>query len=203
MTQKDPSTERPAEAGVSETESHNNAGAKNLGDLLGLESAPPEEAPEVDVPSRTSSSGSSEGGRDPLSRGSSDKPEERHDRNETNNEFYAESQSEERVPPTWTAAEPTFTYRPTGTGPALWMMEPERYSWVLESFRNVKSKIIALRENQDQQIFLVTGPERMIGVSTVTFNLSLALSWDLIDRRILLVDANITTPSLHDFLVVR
>ena len=81
--------------------------------------------------------------------------------------------------------------------PLLWLLYPERYPQVAESFRSLMNKVIALKENEKLKIFLMTGPHENAGVSTITFNLALALAFDLIDKQVLIVDTNISKPSLH------
>jgi protein-tyrosine kinase len=81
--------------------------------------------------------------------------------------------------------------------PVLWMLEPQKYPRVLESFRLLENKAIALRQKENFKTFLLTGSEEKVGVSTVTFNLGLVMSLSLADQRILLVDANLSNPSLH------
>ena len=46
-------------------------------------------------------------------------------------------------------------------------------------------------------MFLFTGSDPGVGVSTVAFNLALVMSLDMADHKILLIDANLTRPSLH------
>jgi len=81
--------------------------------------------------------------------------------------------------------------------PVLWMLFPEKYPDVTQSFRSMLNKISAFNENDKCKIFLMTGAHEKAGVSTITFNLSLALAFDLVEKRILLVDINISNPSLH------
>ncbi|MCW5198139.1 CpsD/CapB family tyrosine-protein kinase [Desulfobulbus sp. F3] len=55
-----------------------------------------------------------------------------------------------------------------------------------------------IRHNEKKKIvFLLTGAGRKTGVSTVAFNLALMCGWDMPERRILLIDANMNFPSLH------
>ncbi|MDM8554715.1 CpsD/CapB family tyrosine-protein kinase [Desulfococcaceae bacterium HSG7] len=83
--------------------------------------------------------------------------------------------------------------------PILWLLYPELYPHVVEVFRHLKTKIAALESKRNKQLktLLITGPHEKCGVSTVAFNLALTLSFDMIDKQILLVDINISAPSLH------
>lgn len=85
---------------------------------------------------------------------------------------------------------------PPKKGPELWMLTPQRFQFALESFRTLKNKMTALKENEDLNVFLITGAADKVGTSMVTFNLGLILSFDLADKRILIVDANMANPSL-------
>jgi capsular exopolysaccharide synthesis family protein len=81
--------------------------------------------------------------------------------------------------------------------PFLWLLYPELYPHVVEVFRYLKTKISASEGDKKLKTFLITGPHENCGVSTVAFNLALTLSFDMIDKQILLVDTNTSTPSLH------
>jgi len=85
-----------------------------------------------------------------------------------------------------------------GEKPAMWMLSPQKFPSVLESFRTLKNKIAALKEKEGLNVFLVSGADEVVGTSTVTFNLGLTLSFDLTDQRILIVDSNLNNPSLHN-----
>lgn len=80
--------------------------------------------------------------------------------------------------------------------PVLWMLTPNKFPFALESFRALKNKVTALKENENLSIFLITGASRKVGGSTVTFNLAITLGMDLSEKRLLLVDANLEHPSL-------
>jgi len=82
--------------------------------------------------------------------------------------------------------------------PFLWLLYPELYPHVVEVFRYLKTKIAASEEDNKLKTFLITGPHEKCGVSTIAFNLALTLSFDMIDKRILLIDTNLSTPSLHN-----
>ncbi len=81
--------------------------------------------------------------------------------------------------------------------PALWMREPEKHPDIMENFRTLGGKIAAMNEKNGFRVFLLTGSEEKVGVSTVTFNLGLMMGWDMPDRRILIADANMDRPVLH------
>jgi len=87
--------------------------------------------------------------------------------------------------------------KPKKGEPALWLLDPVKYPHVIETFRSIMNKIIALKEAKKYTVFQITSPHEGAGVSTITFNLALALAFDLTDKRILLVDTNIFKPSLH------
>ena len=79
----------------------------------------------------------------------------------------------------------------------LWMDAPDRYPPVLESLRLIKNTFLKLKDEEGDKVFLLTGSDRKVGVSTLATNLGLVLARDLLDQHILLVDANISNPSLH------
>ena len=86
----------------------------------------------------------------------------------------------------------------------LWMDNPDRFIGVMENLRLVKNKIAAPGHNnsgKDVQLrtFMFTGAGRRVGTSTLLANLGVVFARDLIDRRMLLVDANVASPSVHQF----
>ena len=81
--------------------------------------------------------------------------------------------------------------------PQIWVSEPEKYPQVIESLRVLENKIVRFNEEERLQVFLLTGTERKTGVSSIAFNLSLLCGWDMPERRILMIDANMSHPSLH------
>lgn len=81
--------------------------------------------------------------------------------------------------------------------PHLWMLYPTNYPWILENFRTFANKIVLFTDTKKIKIFLITGTGSKVGTSTVAFNLALMLGWEMPGRRILLVDTNIDSPSLH------
>ena len=93
---------------------------------------------------------------------------------------------------------PGNTYVPAaGNGVPLWMNTPKLYPGVLESYRTLKTNLRLSGPSRESKIILFTGPDRHAGTSTAASNLALILAWDFIDQRILLLDANMATPSLQ------
>ena len=84
-----------------------------------------------------------------------------------------------------------------GKDPKMWLLEPAKYPQVLEIFRVVKNSLVRLKKTDNLKVFLITGAEKKVGISTVTYNLGLVLAGDLSDHRVLLVDTNLANPSLH------
>jgi capsular exopolysaccharide synthesis family protein len=82
--------------------------------------------------------------------------------------------------------------------PKLWLWNPADFQNVLENFRSLKSQIVNVHQTQDLKTFLFTGAEKGAGSSVMAFNFALALAWDLIEKKILLIDANLSDPRLHD-----
>lgn len=78
--------------------------------------------------------------------------------------------------------------------PKLWVKYPDIYPDIVSIFRKIKNKIIKC---DDKVLFILTGSDRQVGVSTIAFNLSLVCGFDMPDLRILLIDANVLNPSLH------
>ncbi|HLD46438.1 MAG TPA: hypothetical protein VJA64_01345, partial [Desulfobaccales bacterium] len=89
------------------------------------------------------------------------------------------------------------TSRPHAEGVPLWMAEPQRYPEILESFRSLKAHLQFLAKSSQHLAIQFSGANRHNGSSTTASNLALVLAWDLVDRRILLVDGNRTDPSAH------
>ena len=77
------------------------------------------------------------------------------------------------------------------------MAEPQRYPELLESFRTLKAHLLFLGKSHPRMVIQLTGANRHAGVSTTASNLALVLAWDLLDQRILLVDANLANPAVH------
>lgn len=96
------------------------------------------------------------------------------------------------------AAPPARSTKPPSAAGAFWLHTPlQQDQQVLEAFRNLKNKLVSFRSREQFRTFLLTGTESGVGVSTVVGNLALVLGMDLSDQRILLVDANLSVPSLH------
>ena len=81
--------------------------------------------------------------------------------------------------------------------PALWMVDPERYSTIVEAFRRLANKIALISDTQKMKVFLMTGSDSQVGTSTILFNTALMMGRSMLDRKILLVDTNIDRPSVH------
>ncbi len=86
----------------------------------------------------------------------------------------------------------------TDTTPRLWMTKPSFYQEVNQAFSILKNKIIRLKDKEKKSTFLLTGIERKTGTSTIAFNLSITCSRDLPEFRIVLIDTNLSHPSLHN-----
>jgi polysaccharide biosynthesis transport protein len=85
-------------------------------------------------------------------------------------------------------------------GVPLWMTEPRRYPGLLDSFRTLKNFLHSREESANLKVVQFTAADQNAGTSTIACNLALVLAWDLSDHRILLVDANLANPSLHQAL---
>ena len=81
--------------------------------------------------------------------------------------------------------------------PALWMVDPERYSRIVEVFRSLANKLAFLRDKNKQKVFLMTGSDSKVGTSTILFNTGLMMGRSMLDRKILIVDTNLDRPALH------
>ncbi len=92
---------------------------------------------------------------------------------------------------------PSLPYRPGKSDVPLWMAEPRSYPELLESFRTLKTHIQFSKKYRPMAIIQVTGANRLAGASTTACNLALELACDLLDDRILLVDANLANPAVH------
>lgn len=106
---------------------------------------------------------------------------------------------------------PIFSQLPVGPGGfaqtgrggvPLWMAEPKRYPGLLDSFRKLKNYLHFQEKSQEMKVVQFTGADRNAGASTIACNLALVLAWDLFDHRILLVDANLSSPAVHQALGV-
>jgi Mrp family chromosome partitioning ATPase len=161
------------------SESKKDKKPKDLGDLVGLDPAPHQSFP------------------DPESSPQELPPEEIEEIEDLGNLGRTMSPQVSWRDDSRTVPKLKSAHHPSKNAPVLWMLEPQRYPQVLESFRLLQNKAIKLKEKEDLITFLLTGSEEKVGVSTVTFNLGLVMSLSLADQRILLVDANLSNPSLH------
>ncbi len=106
-------------------------------------------------------------------------------------------------------AEPSFSLEPAARsgaatsdfpvrkGPRLFMAEPDLYPAMREDLRSCRNRLAALHQESGHKMFLFTGPAPGGGVSTVVFNLALVMAQDLTGSNFLLIDANLSRPSLH------
>lgn len=103
-----------------------------------------------------------------------------------------------RPPLTWRP--PRAKRHPTrqwgGDTPVLWMLDPESQPGLTENFRAIKSTLVNLMQKEGLSAFVMTGPDRKVGVSVMVFNTALVLAWDLADKRTLIIDANLTWPAV-------
>jgi Mrp family chromosome partitioning ATPase len=173
------------------SESKNDTNSKDLGDLMGLDRAPdqslsdlessPQELPPEEIEEIEDSAGLT--GPSPAKKGARPRT-------------MAHSASR-RTHDSRTVLKQKAVRHRSKEAPVLWMLEPQKYPRVLESFRLLENKAITFKEKGNLKTFLLTGSEEKVGVSTVTFNLGLVMSLSLADQRILLIDANLSNPSLH------
>ncbi len=101
-------------------------------------------------------------------------------------------------PPAPVVQQPSCPLISTGEeGPRLFMTDPNCHFGIREGLWGAKSKLAAQKKEHGHQAFLFTGPDPGVGVSTVTFNLALVMAQDMADNKILIIDANLSRPSLH------
>lgn len=81
--------------------------------------------------------------------------------------------------------------------PRFWMADHQNHKKLLSSFQDLKHNILNVNRSADLKTIAFSGTDAGAGTSTLSYNLAMVLSWDLLDRKILLVDANIDRPSLH------
>jgi capsular exopolysaccharide synthesis family protein len=77
------------------------------------------------------------------------------------------------------------------------MIQPDQFQGVREALRELKEQLIFFKTRDGKSIFTFFAPHRRTGVSTVVFNLGLLMAQDLIDQKILIVDANRRNPALQ------
>ena len=94
------------------------------------------------------------------------------------------------------AAAPTGIQREK-KGPRLFMAEPGRHPAMEDNLKGCLAGLEARQRKYGHKLFLFTGPDPGSGVSTVVSNLALVMARELPKSNILLVDANISRPSLH------
>jgi len=87
---------------------------------------------------------------------------------------------------------------PPAPGPPLWLRTLDEQPSLVDKFRHVKHHLNVLREASGQKVFAFTAPKSGAGVSSLASNVSLVMAWDFLDQRILLVDAHLERPSLHE-----
>ncbi len=80
--------------------------------------------------------------------------------------------------------------------PILWMADEKRYFHIAEAFRSLVNKISFISYSSKKKVFLMTGSDSKVGTSTILFNTGLMMG-RILDRKILIVDANIYHPSLQ------
>lgn len=80
--------------------------------------------------------------------------------------------------------------------PPLWLRTIHDQPALTDKFRHIKHHLNALKTTEGMKIFAFTAPHGKAGVSTLTSNLGLVMSYDFLDQRILLVDAHLGLPSL-------
>lgn len=66
---------------------------------------------------------------------------------------------------------------------------------VAESFRQVRTAILAAVQSSGQRVFMIAGPQPDSGVTSVVNNLALSLAHD--NRKVLVIDANFRRPAIH------
>jgi hypothetical protein len=156
-------------------ESQNDAKSKDLGDLVGLDPAPQQKLPNHEASPQELPPEEIEEIEDLASHVGLGPAEKR---DETGSAFYPEDRRKTAPHPasgthdSRTIFKQATVRHPPEGAPALWMLEPQRYPRVLESFRLLKNKAIGFREKEDLKTFLLTGSEEKVGVSTVAFNLT-------------------------------
>lgn len=84
--------------------------------------------------------------------------------------------------------------------PVLLVKKPDIYPDIISIFRKIKNEVIRCN---NKVLFILTGTDRQVGVSTIVFNLSWICGWDIPESRILLIDANMLNPSLHKSFYIK
>ncbi len=173
--------------------------ANKLGDLLNLADSPPKRSPNLESKSAQDKRGAKKRSSDLASAvglGLSDASvQDKRDNYKKNSPKASVSSPKKR--PKQIVKKSKKRLSQSKNAPMLWLLFPELYPSVTESFRYLKSKTFVLERRKSLKTLMVTGPQQKVGVSTIAFNLALILAFDMIDRRILLVDTNLSNPSLH------
>lgn len=81
--------------------------------------------------------------------------------------------------------------------PILWMQKPKEHPGLLEDFNSLKNNLALEGKKHGSRVFLGTGSNPGVGVSSTCFNLAVLLAQDFPDQRILLVDTNLSEPTVH------
>ena len=77
------------------------------------------------------------------------------------------------------------------------MANPLYYPEILESFHILKNKVVSFNKNEKIKIVLISGLENKAGASTIALNLGYIMAWGLMHKKIVIVDANPLSPSVH------
>lgn len=72
----------------------------------------------------------------------------------------------------------------------------------LDSFKMLRTRALQLMSNNHWNTLAVTSPSGESGTSLICVNLAISIAMEL-DRTVLLVDANLNNPSIHDLLDVK
>ncbi len=81
--------------------------------------------------------------------------------------------------------------------PFIWMTNPLYYPEILESFRILRNKVVTFNKKEKIKIVLISGLGNRVGASTIALNLGYIMAWDLMHKKIVIVDANPLSPSVH------
>ncbi|WP_234028533.1 CpsD/CapB family tyrosine-protein kinase [Lentibacillus sp. Marseille-P4043] len=73
-------------------------------------------------------------------------------------------------------------------------------SLISDQFREIRANINFLTETKKNRLFIITSPDKGEGKSTVTANLAVSMAQQ--NERILLIDANLREPTMHDIFKI-